>query len=197
MNKVLRAAVVLAFAVVSTRPLSSFAAVSTLTTGESDAMPDDCKSPYPDIGGFLAFYENTISMIVAKRGATTKGAAELFAVSELRSEVDARVPNPSGESAIDRLVISQLCQYRDIYAAENPSNGPGKRVIVESKNEGLQEHLVKIAPKLYKDSRDYAQTVFAEIARSRHKNDLIEKKREDIKRARAMGHQRIEDILVD
>src|SRR5690606_3326969 len=116
-------------------------ATSTLSQLGLQTMPDDCKSAYPDTGGFLAFFDNSIAMMVAKRGPGAKGAVELFAVSELRSELDARVPNPGTETALDRLIVSQLCQYREIYQGENPQAAVGRRLIIEASNEGLHDHL--------------------------------------------------------
>jgi hypothetical protein len=167
-----------------------------LASADGEVLPENCGGAFPDIAGFLTFFDTSLSYMAAKRGATAKGVAELFAVSELRSSLDAKIPNPTGESVMDRLIVSQLCQFRQIYLTENPQQGlSGRRVLIDASNDSLHDHLSKIAPMLYKDARDHAEKVLMEIAKNQRRNELLERKREEIRKARAGGRARVADLI--
>jgi hypothetical protein len=161
-----------------------------------EPFPDGCGNPYFEPASFLNFYQATLNMMVVKRGPAAPGVAELYAVAELRSELNSIVPNPSEESAIDRLIMTQLCNFRKINTGTKlQANIASKDLMILSTSEALHEHLIKLAPKLYKDSRAYVVSVMAARARAREQEDLLASRWGDIRRARENGRSKIRDLF--
>ena len=164
----------------------------------AEILPEGCGNPFLDVGSFLSFYDSSISLMVAKRGLDAKGVTDLFAVAELRKELDAMFPSPSEESALDRLIISQLCQFQKIQTHDVLAKGKGGNPLrIESGDAGLHDHLATVAPKLYKDARKILVEALALKARDKQKDTLLLSKWAEIRKAREHGRAKIEDLFVE
>ena len=64
-----------------------------------------------------------------------------------------------------------------------------------SSNEALQDHLISIADKLYRDSRKVLVDSLAARARQKQKADFLASKWLDVLRAREAGRAKLGDVL--
>lgn len=160
-------------------------------------LPSNCGNPFIDIQGFISFYDQAIAYLAVNRGSADEEVTKLFAVSELRGEFDRLVPNPAAESAIDRLIVAQLCQYRKIRDGKTLGSGrtAGSMDPIEASDDALRAHLVKIAPKLYQDVRRYMVDVLAELARTDLENNRLSAHRKEIQKARRLGRAKVSDLI--
>ena len=134
-------------------------------------------------------------MLVAKRGVSTKGAGDLFAVSELRVELNTLIPNPTGETALDRLIVSQLCQFADVERQSRGARGMTQSAKIDTSSDVLLDHLSNVGTRLYVDARKIVVAALADRARQRQKDNLLATKWSEIRRAREMGRQKIDDLF--
>ena len=159
-------------------------------------LPQGCGDLFVDYNAFVNFYDAAISVLAAKRGPTAKGVADLFAVSEIRSEMNSLFPNMSSESPIDQIIEAQICQYEKIWMNKEGAAGGFKKVErPSSSNEALQDHLISIADKLYRDSRKVLVDSLAARARQKQKADFLASKWLDVLRAREAGRAKLGDVL--
>jgi hypothetical protein len=157
-------------------------------------FPEGCGNPYLDIVSFTYFFESALSQMAAQKGATGKGVVDLFAVWELRNLVSSHLSDPTVDSPVDRLIISQLCQFQKIQMRDNV--GQSKRQAeIDSASEPLLVHLSIVAPRLFKETRELTVGFLTERARKLQKEGLAGRKIEDIRKAREMGRARVRDLL--
>ncbi len=161
---------------------------------DNQTLPEGCGNPFLDTHLFLQFYNATISSAVAKRGKDSKGISELFAVSEISNEMATLFPNFAEESPVDRLVISQLCQFQK---ARTPQVKPGEtsKAIIRSSDLDLHAHFVSLAIPLFRDSRKLLVAALADRSAETRRAQYIAAKRDEILKARESGRRKIQDIF--
>ncbi len=162
---------------------------------DNQVFPEGCGNPFLDTHQFIQFYNAAISSLVAERGVNAKAADELFAISEISSEMATLFPNFAEESPVDRLIITQLCQFQKVRMA-TVKPGETARAKIISKDEDLHKHLVSVAPRLYRDSRALIKASLADRAVERRRAQFIASKRDDILRAREEGRRKLRDLFV-
>jgi hypothetical protein len=160
---------------------------------DQGSMPEGCDTPFPDPGRFIAFFDASIAAMAAKRGAEARGVVDLFAISELRTEMISQFPSLSDESPLDRLIIKQVCQYRKIRNSDFKI-GMGKLPEINSSDDGLHDHLVGVSARLYGDARKLMEEARAERNRFREKEKMMASKAADISRARALAREKVKDL---
>jgi len=159
-------------------------------------FPEGCGSPYVDIPLFSIFFESTLQQMAAQKGPMGKGVVDLFAVWELRNSVAERLSDPTIESPIDRLILSQLCQFQRVnMVAAVERDGPKKAIPVDSAHESLHTHLALVSSKLYKETRELTVSFLTERAQRINKEGLAARKAEDIRRARELGRKKVSDLI--
>jgi len=164
-----------------------------VSTGDKSVLPEGCANPYRDVNLFMEFYEDTISEMAVERGPRAKGVADLFAVSELRAAVKDLFPNLQEESPLDRLLMTQLCHYQKI-SLQNPEGGLRPSAIT-SDDSKLHDHLAIVAARLYRDSRGVVVEALREQTKLRDKLRKLALKRSDIRKAREIGRDLVEDVF--
>jgi len=157
-------------------------------------MPEGCGNPFQDTAAFREFYEASISYMAARLGPGAKGVVDLWAVNEMRSEMDLAFPNMAEESPLDRLIVAQICTFYKVRLGD-PVNKSRFGVKIESSDAQLHEHLSNVASRLYKDSRNLLIQALAERARHRQKENLIASRMSDVRRAREEGRKKIRDLF--
>lgn len=163
----------------------------------TEVLPEGCGNPFADAGSFINFYEAALASLAARMGADTSNVADLFAVNELRAELNTLIPNPSEESAIDRLIMAQLCRYQKIHTQTSLREGRtnARRLEILSTGERLHEHLLAIAPQMYRDARSYVVTVLAERARAKQSDEEMERRWSEVEKARRRARMKIRDLF--
>lgn len=168
----------------------------TISKMANDVMPEGCGNPYQDVAAFLGFYDLTIETIAATRGPHAKGVPELFAVSEIKKALDTLLTNPQEESPLDRLISSQLCNFQKIQTtAKMQGQSKADPVNIKSADAVLHDHLVLLAPKLFRDARKLAVEILAERSKEKQKNGILEQKWAEIHQAREEGRAKIRDLF--
>lgn len=164
------------------------------TVGDPTVFPDGCNNPYKDMNDFTQFFESAIVEIVVDQGAAAKGVGDLFAVSEMRSDMREAFPNLSEENPVDRLIASQLCQFQKFNLQKSP---PGKvrPDPITSGNRELHKHLLLVGPKLYKDSRKIVMESLAQQAKLKDRVNRLAARRLEIRKARKMGRELVGDLF--
>jgi len=158
---------------------------------ESVVLPNGCGNPYADVPEFISFFESAIQLMAAKRGAEAKGVVDLFSVSEIRSEMRQLFPSLGEESPVDRLIISQLCNYQKIHLLSASMTSTK----VESSLEKLHDHLAAIAGPMYKDSKKLMLAAVNEMEKNKQAEGLVAAKWSDIRKARQMGRKQVRDLF--
>jgi hypothetical protein len=172
----------------STTPLVNKAQVALL--------PEGCGNPFQDNSAFFAFFDQAIETAAAKRGPAVKGIADLFAVSELKRELDTLMVNPQEESPIDRLINSQLCLFQKVQtSAKMSGNSKTNPLTIPSDDEMLHDHLLALAPKLYRDCRKIMVEVLSERAKERQKQNILQNRWAEVRKARESGREKIQDLF--
>ncbi|MEO5666934.1 MAG: hypothetical protein ABIR96_02625, partial [Bdellovibrionota bacterium] len=115
-------------------------------------LPDSCKSPYRDSPNFIEFFNTTLYVMAARKGASSAGIGDLFGVLALREKMREVFPNLGEDSPLDRLIIAQVCLFDKIQNNKYARPGQAPLVITPTDTE-LHTHLVSIAPRLYQDAR--------------------------------------------
>jgi hypothetical protein len=164
---------------------------STMTR---QTMPDSCDSPYKDVSGFEIFFDSALFVIASERGAQEKGVADLFAVSELQKKMKDLFPNLGEDRPIDRLIIAQLCQYREIFKKNNRSVSD-VGIVINSDDPILQKHLLSVASRLFIDARELMVSALAAHARSMARRNQINLTVERVEQARQLGRNKIEGLF--
>jgi hypothetical protein len=159
-------------------------------------FPEGCGNPYVDIPAFSNFFESALQQIAASKGPEAKGVVDLFAVWELRNIVADRLSDPTVESPVDRLILSQLCQFQRVEMKSSiTKSGPNKVDPIDSSHENLHTHLLLVSSKLYAQTRELTVSFLAERAKRLNKEGLAARKAEDIRRARELGRKKVNDLL--
>jgi hypothetical protein len=179
-------------------PQKASAAPASAVTGVSPLpFPEGCGNPYMDLVSFMAFYESTIQHMAAERGPEAKGVADLFAVWELRTWVAYQGTDPTTDSPLDRLIISQLCQFQRIETKAQIGVSKPTSVGIESSSNALHTHLSLVASRLYAEVREWVVAYKIELAKKRRQESLTHRKIEDIRKARDRGRAQVFDIIKD
>lgn len=165
------------------------------TVGDHVAFPGGCDALYKDIVDFMEFFESSLVEVVLEKGANAKGVSDLFAVSEMRVAMKDNFPNLSEESPLDRLILTQLCQFEKIRLGLRQKAGNLRPEPLTSGDTQLHDHLLKVAPKLYRDARALLVTALAEQARLRERGKVLAFKRAELRRAREQGRERVDDLF--
>lgn len=169
------------------------AAAESQTVLETQVMPEGCGQAYQEVDRFLDFYEASIADIVVKRGAKAKGVDDLFAVSELRKKMRTTFPNYTQESPIDRLIISQLCQFQKVRSTQIVPGALDKAVI-RSSDKDLQEHFISIATRLFRDSSGLLHEELRKKALEKRNSRELASREAEVERARELGRRKIDDM---
>lgn len=156
-------------------------------------MPDSCDSPYKDVSGFSVFFDSVIFVMASEKGPSETGVGDLFAVSELQKKMTEIFPNIGEESPIDRLVIAQLCQYRQIFKGKNNLNDAS--VSITSEDPQLQKHLQRIGSQLFIDARGLMVSALSAHARTQSRREQIKLTVDRVDRARDLGRNKIEGLF--
>lgn len=174
---------------------SAAKAVSTESQAvlETQVMPEGCGQAYQEVDRFLDFFEATIADIVVKRGAKAKGVDDLFAVSELRKKMRVTFPNYTQESPVDRLLISQICQFQKVRSTQIVPGALDKAVI-RSSDKDLHEHLVSIAPRLFRDSSGLLREEMRKKALEKRNSRELASREAEVEKARELGRRKIDDF---
>lgn len=165
-----------------------------VSVGDPTVFPDGCQNPYRDLHLFTEFFESTLDSIVIERGTHVKGLADLYAVSELRAQMKEIFPNLSEESPLDRLILTQLCQFQKIYL-QTTSPGTLRPQALHSANKDLHDHLLAVGPKLFRDSRKIMVDGLTQRAKLREKAKKLAARRAEIRRAREAGRALVDDLF--
>jgi hypothetical protein len=159
-------------------------------------FPEGCGSPYMDLAAFSTFFESALGQMAAAKGPNGKGVVDLFAVWELRRMINERLSDPTVESPVDRLLMSQLCQFQKIEMKNKIGMGLKESAFqVDSASETLHTHLSLISGKLFKETRELAVSFLTERAKRLQKESLANRKAEDIRKARELGRNKVRDLV--
>jgi hypothetical protein len=181
-------------ALVSVRLLALEIGENSYKPFSPQAFPAGCDNAFSEISKFRDFFQNTISIMAAERGASAKGVSDLFAVAELSQHLLDVAPNLTEESPIDRLVKSQLCRLEEVY--NNEKKAPlQKRQALNSDDTLLHDHMVKVAHKLFLDSYKIVEEVVMAKAKEKQKERLMQNKSQEVEKARRMGRDKIEKLF--
>ncbi len=156
-------------------------------------MPESCDSPYKDVSGFNAFFDSAIFVIASEKGPDEKGVSDLFAVSELQKKMMEIFPNVGEESPVDRLVIAQLCRYREVFKAANAR--PDAYINIPSDDPQLQKHLLAISGQLFLDSRELMVNALSAHARTEARRAKINLTVDRVEKARERGRNKLEGLF--
>ncbi len=162
---------------------------------EDEQMPEGCESAFQDTSRFLSFYESTIASMAARRGPGVDPVVNLFSVSELRAAFQAQFPNLQEESPMDRLLIRQLCTYKQIRNAEFKPGQARTLLQVSSSDAGLHDHLAAISTKLLNDAKQLMLEGIARNAKLKDRAAFTASKLQDIRRARSLGREKVRDLV--
>lgn len=165
------------------------------SVGDPTVFPDGCENPYKDMNEFMQFYESAIVELVVDRGGSGKGVSDLFAISEMRSDMRDAFPNLSEENPVDRLIASQLCQFQKFYYRQVPANGKMRSDPITSGNRDLHKHLLLVGPKLYKDSRKIVVESLAQQSKLKDRVNRLAARRQEIRKARKAGRNMVDGLF--
>ncbi len=170
------------------------------STLEIRYLPEGCGNPFVENASFSDFFDSSVSAMAVERGASSPGIVELFSVLELRNALSEEQTDPSMESPIDRLLVSQLCQFQRIENASSVGMGNEARKRVQqipSNDPKLHNHLKSIASKLYKDARELYLVDVTEKARKRAKDQSTAKRLGEIRKAKIQARQKVQNLMVE
>jgi len=159
-----------------------------------ETFPEGCGQAFQETNRFAGFFDSSLNALVAKRGAAARGVPELFAVSEMRNEIISVFPNYAEESPIDRLVISQLCQFQRI-RAQQLKPGALEQAKITAGDDELHNHLVAVSANLYRDARKIVVVSMAEKMKEQERLRQLMSKRSEILRARQLGREKLQDLF--
>jgi hypothetical protein len=161
---------------------------------EEVTLPDSCKSPYRDAPTFIEFFNTSITVMAAKKGANAAGVSDLFGVWNLREKMREVFPNLGEESPLDRLIVAQLCLFQKVQIEKYARPGQAPLVITATDND-LQTHLSSIAPRLYQDARKLMVEALGVRAKERKQNLNLSRQWDEILKAREKGDEKNRDLL--
>jgi len=157
-----------------------------------NVLPDSCGKAFQELNLFQAFYESSISLMVVKRYPGRSKLYELFAVSEMRKNAEKRFKLLAVESPIDRLIISQLCHFRQ---ALLDSEQIGERDPIRSDDKRLHQHLADVSTKLYRDSRSLYHSMLKQEAQLKAAMKAVKGSAAQVSEYRRRGRAKVSDLL--
>lgn len=157
-------------------------------------LPDSCKSPYRDAPLFIEFFNTSLYVMAAKKGASGTGVADLFGVLSLREKMRELFPNMGEDNPLDRLIVAQLCLFEKVQVAKYSRPGQAPLVIAPSDGD-LHAHLVSIAARLYEDSRKLMIEALAVRAKEQKQNLNLSRQWGEILKAREKGDEKNRELL--
>lgn len=155
-------------------------------------LPDGCGKAFQDVAEFRSFFELAINQIAAKSGVLTTPIAELFAVEELARAFNTKFMKFGRESPIDRLVISQICQFNSIIQSATTGD---VYIGIKTSDERLHKHLTSIAFQLYRDARQLYLETKNEHLKLKKNPELTKRKIDRIQRAKKSAKVKISTII--
>ncbi len=163
---------------------------------DSGEFPDGCGKAAPEVDKFVDFYDLAITHLAANKGARSKGVAELFAVVEMRSFFSHLKASAIDDSAIDRLITAQLCQFKKYRTRQLKPGATALKQINASDTE-LHEHLVGISTKLYRDTRSIVSAYIDIKNRERMKLESLKSKTLAIRQAKELAKEKVSDLIIE
>ncbi|HVJ66106.1 MAG TPA: hypothetical protein VM901_12685 [Bdellovibrionota bacterium] len=162
---------------------------------EQGLMPDGCNNPFRETAKFIDFYETSIVTMAAERGARAKGVESLFAIDSLRDRIN-EISNRSGgeESAVDRLIVTQLCHYEKIATQKNVGAG-AKALQIFAKTPELHDHLAAIAPKLLGDTVALYKAQQRAMRDTKNQENFVISRQNEIRRAKDLGEAKVRQLI--
>jgi hypothetical protein len=160
----------------------------------SMSFPGGCDNAFAEAKKFRDFFESTISLMAAERGATAKGISDLFATSELSQHLLDLKPAYFEESPVDRLMKSQLCKFEEVYKAERKPGVESKEALT-SNNPLLHDHLAKVSSKLFKDAYRIVEQAAMEKAKEKQQEEMMQGKAKEVDKARKLGREKVEPLF--
>jgi hypothetical protein len=157
-------------------------------------LPDSCKSPYRETANFMEFFNTTLYVMAARKGANAPGIAELFGVISLREKMNELFPNLGEESSLDRLVVAQVCLFDKVQNEKYARPGQPPLVIPPT-DADLHAHLTSIASRLYQDSRKLMIEALAVRAKEKKQNLNLSRQWDEILKAREKGEEKNQELL--
>lgn len=193
-NKIVLCVLIFLSSKSSANSATTFEARYQQTRAKEITLPETCKSPYREAPNFLEFFNTSLYVMAAQRGANSQGIVELFAVEKLRDHLREVYPTLGEESPLDRLITAQLCQFEKIRLAKQLQTTP-TRIVIAPTDADLQEHLISIAPRLYKDARSIVVEAMAQRAKDEKKDNDIVRQWNEVKKARRLGVEKVSDLV--
>lgn len=163
---------------------------------EQGIMPDGCNNPFRESIRFIEFYDLAIETMAAERGASARGISDLFAVQYLRNLIADESSLAGGEdSAIDRLIVTQICHYEKIATHKNLGSGSKKALQIFAKDPGLHDHLAAISKKLLSDSVALYRTEKKALAKNKDQENFLISRRNEIRKAKNQGEDKVRSLI--
>ncbi len=157
-------------------------------------FPEGCGQAYQEVDRFMDFFESSIASMVVARKSSQVVIGDLFAVSELRKEFRSIFPNYTEESPIDRLIITQACQFQKVRTSQIRP-GALDRAAITSDDRDLHAHWSAIATRLYKDSYDLMKDELKKRAKAKERSEETARQIDEIRKARNLGRSKISELL--
>lgn len=162
---------------------------------EQGLMPDGCNNPFRESIKFIDFFETAIVTMAAERGANGRGVENLFAVDHLRDLINEEANRKGGEeSAIDRLIVTQLCHYEKIATQKNLAGG-AKALQIFAKSPELHDHLAGISKKLLADGVSLYQSQQKALKAAKNQEDFVLSRQREIRKAKNMGEDKVRQLI--
>jgi hypothetical protein len=162
---------------------------------EQGLMPDGCNNPFREAIKFIDFFETTIVTMAAERGASARGVENLFAVDHLRDLINEEANRRGGEeSAVDRLIVTQICHYERIATKKNAGGG-AKALQIFATDPALHDHLVAISTKLMTDTVALYRAQQKALREAKSQESFIVSRQAEIKKARSRGQSKARDLI--
>jgi|GEM_PF-3145633 len=157
-------------------------------------LPDSCKSPYRDAPLFIEFFNTSLYVMAARKGANGTGVADLFGVLSLREKMRELFPNMGEDNPLDRLIVAQVCLFQKVQTEKYARPGQAPLVITPA-DADLHTHFVSISSRLYQDARKLMIEALAIRAKEQKQNLNLSRQWDEILRAREKGDEKNKDLL--
>lgn len=158
-------------------------------------MPDGCNNPFRETIKFVNFFETTIVTMAAERGAKAHGVVDLFAVDRLRDILNDESNRKGGEeSAVDRLIVTQVCHYEKVATQMNLTKG-AKALQITAKDPGLHDHLVGISKKLLADTVELYRAEKKSQKEAKDQEKFVLSRKQEVRKAKDLGDEKVRSLI--
>ncbi len=162
---------------------------------EQGIMPDGCNNPFRESLKFIEFFETSIVTMAAERSATARGVQNLFAVEHLRDLINEEANRRGGEeSAMDRLIVTQLCHYEKIATQKNVGGG-AKALQIQAKSPELHDHLAAISQKLLSDGVELYRAQQKALREAKSQENFVISREKEIRKAKNLGEDKVRQLI--